>query len=156
MFYIKFIRYTKPSNSGIWLKMFNQQSYKTWAGFSFETICIKHVAQINEGLKISGINTVHGSWLEKNVQNGTQIDLLIDRDDNVINICEMKFYNTKFAIDKKYAEEIIKKVNTFSSVSKTKKNLFVTFITTYGLVSNQYSSQHVQSELTMNHLFVDV
>jgi len=136
--------------------MFNQQSYKTWAGFSFETICIKHVAQIIEGLKISGINTAHGSWIERNKPNGTQIDLLIDRDDNVINICEMKFCNAEYTIDKKYAEEILKKVNIFSRVSKTKKNLFVTFITTYGLISNQYSRQHVQSELTMNHLFIDV
>ena len=83
-----------------------------------------------------------------------QIDLLIDRDDNVINICEMKFYNTEFAIDKNYAAEIAKKVNAFCSGTKTKKSVFVTFITTYGLVQNQYARQYVQNELTMDQLFV--
>jgi len=156
MFYIKYIENTKHSSSGIWIKMYGQQTYRIWSGFSFETICIKHVEQIKEGLKISGINTVHGSWIEKNTQNGAQIDLLIDRDDNVINLCEMKFYNTEYAIDKKYAKEIAKKVNAFSSSTKTKKSVFVTFITSYGLITNQYSSQYVQNELTMDHLFVEI
>ena len=156
MFYIKYIENAKPSNSGVWIKMHGKQSYKIWSGFSFETICIKHVEQIKEGLKISGINAIHGSWVEKNTQNSAQIDLLIDRDDNVINLCEMKFYNTEYAIDKKYAKEIVKKVNAFSSSTKTKKSIFVTFITSYGLISNQYSSQLVQNELTMDHLFVEI
>ncbi|MFH1321843.1 MAG: ATP-binding protein [Bacteroidota bacterium] len=156
MFYIKYIENTNPSNSGVWIKMHGQPSYRIWSGFSFETICIKHVDQIKEGLKISGINAVHGSWIEKNAQNGAQIDLLIDRDDNVINLCEMKLNNTEYAIDKKYAKEIAKKVNTFTSSTKTKKNVFVTFITSYGLITNQYSSQYVQSELTMDHLFVEI
>lgn len=156
MFYIKFIENTKPSAKSVWLKMQGQQSYKIWSGFSFETICIKHVDQIKEGLKISGINSSHGSWIEKNTQNGAQIDLLIDRDDNIINLCEMKFYNTKYGLDKKYANEIAKKVNAFSLSSKTKKSIFVTFITTYGLINNQYSRQHVQNELTMNDLFLEL
>jgi len=156
MFYIKYIEKTKPSDSGVWMKMQGQQSYKIWSGFSFETICIKHIEQIKEGLKIAGINTTYGSWIEKNSPNSAQIDLLIDRDDNVINLCEMKFYNTEYSIDKKYANEIAKKVNSFSTSTKTKKSVFITFITTYGLITNQYSTQHVQNELTMDDLFVDV
>ncbi len=156
LFYIKYIEKIKPSNKGIWIKMYGQPSYKIWSGFSFETICIKHVEQIKEGLKISGINSLQGSWIEKNTDNSTQIDLLIDRDDNVINICEMKFYNTEFTIDNKYANEIAKKINAFSLSTKTKKTIFFTFITSYGLISNKYSKQYVQSELTINHLFVDI
>ena len=156
LFYIKYIEKTRPSSSGVWNKMHGQQSFKIWSGFSFETICIKHIEQIKEGLKISGINAIHGSWIEKNSQNSAQVDLLIDRDDNVINLCEIKFYNTKYAINKKYANEIAKKAHAFISATKTKKNVFVTFITSYGLTSNQYSKQHVQSELTMDTLFIDV
>lgn len=156
MFFIKYIENTKPSKSGIWIKLFGQQSYKIWAGFSFETICMKHVDQIKEGLKISGINAIHGSWIEKNSHNSAQIDLLIDRDDNVINICEIKFYNSEYAIDKEYAKEIANKVNTFSASIKTKKSIFVTFITSYGLIANQYSNQYVQNELTMDHLFIEL
>ncbi|MEN8119573.1 MAG: hypothetical protein ABFS35_04475 [Bacteroidota bacterium] len=155
MFY-KYIENTKHSNSSVWAKMYSQQSYKIWSGFSFETICIKHIDQIKEGLKISGINAVHGSWIQRNTQNNAQIDLLIDRDDNVINLCEIKFYNTEYTIDKKYAVEIAKKLNAFTSSTKTKKSVFVTLITTYSLVPNQYSRQYVQNELTMDQLFVDV
>ena len=89
--------------------------------------------------------------------NGTaQIDLLIDRDDNVINLCEMKFYNTTYTLNKKYANDIAQKINVFSNSTKTKKNIFVTFITTYGLVQNQYSNQYVQNELTIEDLFVEL
>lgn len=156
MFYIKFIEKTKPSDIGYWTKLAGQQSYKIWSGFNFETVCIKHVAQLKEGLKISGINSSVGSWIEKKSSVNAQIDLLIDRDDNVINLCEIKFYNTKYAIDKKYAFEIANKVNAFTISTKTKKSIFVTFITTYGLSENKYSNQIVQNELTMNHLFVSL
>jgi uncharacterized protein len=154
MFFVKYIENAKPSDNNVWIKIFGQQSYKIWSGFSFETICLKHMEQIKEGLKISGIHSVNGSWVEKNTQNSVQIDLLIDRDDNIINICEIKFYNTEFAIDKNYAAEIAKKANAFCSSTKTKKSVIVTFITTYGLVQNQYARQYVQNELRMDHLFV--
>lgn len=86
LFYIKYIEKTKPSKQSYWMKMQSQQSYKSWAGFSFETICIKHVETIVEALKITGIRTTSGSWRGKGKKDGVQIDLLIDRDDNVINL----------------------------------------------------------------------
>ncbi|MDP2387064.1 MAG: ATP-binding protein [Bacteroidota bacterium] len=156
MFYIKFIENTKPSNKSIWMKMQGQQSYKIWSGFSFETTCLKHIEQIKEGLKISGIHSTHGSWTSKSTRNGAQIDLLIDRDDNVINLCEMKFYNAEYVLDKKYCNEITNKINSFISGTKTKKSIFTTFITTYGLSPNQYKRQYVQNELTMEHLFLEL
>lgn len=156
LFYIKFIENTKPSTSGTWLRMHRQPSFKSWSGFSFESACIKHIAQIKEGLKISGINSRQNSWIEKKSPKGAQIDLLIDRDDNVINLCEMKFYNTTYTLNKKYAAEIANKINAFTASTKTKKNIFVTFITSYGLVANQYSRQYVQNELTIEHLFEDL
>lgn len=156
MFYIKFIENTKPTSRGLWTKMQGQQSYKTWSGFSFETICMKHVEQIKEALKIGGIHSTHGSWIEKNSTTSAQIDLLIDRDDNVINLCEMKFYTGPFTIDKKYAGEIAKKVDSFCRSTKTKKSVFTTFITTYGVTPNPYSRQHVQNELTMDDLFIEL
>jgi hypothetical protein len=156
MFYIKYIEKTKPDNTGVWMKMKGQASYKIWSGFSFETICMKHIEQIKAGLKISGINSSYGSWIEKNTPNSAQIDLLIDRDDNIINLCEMKFYNSEYALSKASASEIEKKINAFISSVKTKKSVFVTFITTYGLTKNQYQKQHVQNELTLDCLFTDV
>jgi AAA+ ATPase superfamily predicted ATPase len=154
-FYIKYIENNKPSKSPVWSKLQHQASYRSWAGFSFETICIKHVEQIKESLKISGVNSNSGNWIEKNEQQGAQIDLLIDRDDNVINICEIKFHNAPFTIDKKYAAELIHKQNIFKTATKTKKSVFLTFITTYGLTNNEYYRQLVQNSLSLDDLFLD-
>ena len=153
MFYIKFIENTKPADKEVWATFQSRQSYKIWSGYTFETICIKHLEQIKTGLKIAGINAYYGSWIEKNAKKGAQIDLIIDRDDNVINVCEMKFYNTKYTIDKKYSTEIANKVDLFRSGTKTRKSIFVTMITTYGLNHNQYSRQCIQNELTIDDLF---
>lgn len=156
MFYYKYIVKSNPSQGNTWLSMERQPSYTIWSGFSFEGICIKHIKQIKESLKIGGIITTHGSWIEKNAKKNAQIDLLIDRSDNVINLCEMKFYNSVFTIDKRYAGELANKVNAFVSKTKTKKSVFITFITTYGLTHNKYRTQHVQKELTINDLFIDL
>lgn len=156
MFYIKYIEKTKPSKRSYWMKMQGQQSYKSWAGFSFETICIKHVEVIAEALKISGIRSTYGSWKGTGKRDKVQIDLLIDRDDNVINLCEMKFHNTLFTIDKRYSEDIIRKVNEFTTSTKTRKSIFTTFITTFGIKENKYSKQLVQNELTIDDLFVEL
>ena len=155
LFYIKYIEDTKPSESGVWIKIFSQPSFKIWCGFTFETICMKHIDQIREGLKISGINSSYGSWIEKKTENAAQIDLLIDRADNVINLCEIKFYQAEFIIDKAYASEIARKTVAFTYGTKTKKSVFITFITTYGLIENEYSRQYVQNKLTMDHLFAE-
>jgi len=154
LFYLKFIENSKPSKNGAWIGLHTSQQYKIWTGFCFESVCIKHVEQIKEGLKIAGIISTYGSWISKGTKQGAQIDLLIDRNDNIINLCEMKFYNSEFVIDKKYADEISNKINIFLTQTKTKKNVHVIFVTTYGLVSNKYSKQFVQNELTIDNLFV--
>lgn len=155
MFYLRFIENTKPSTSGVWNKLYNQATFKIWAGFTFETVCMKHIDQITEALKISGIYSETGNWIDKSSDKGAQIDLLIDRADNVINLCEIKFYNAEFTIDKKYTTELRNKISVFSNSTKTKKNIFLTFITTYGLKINEYSLELVQNSLTIDNLFND-
>lgn len=155
LFYLKYIE-GNSRQSGDWMKMSGMQSYKIWSGYAFETICIKHARQIIKKLGISEIRLTTGSWLEKGVKKGAQIDLVIDRDDRVINLCEIKFYNTEFTIDKRYAEELLNKIDLFRSQTKTKSSLFLTFITTYGLASNQYRTQIVQNELRMDDLFIEL
>lgn len=156
LFYLKYIEGTRPAKRGVWAKLNGTPSHKAWAGFTFETICMKHVDHIKEGLKISGIRSVEGSWAGKGSGDGAQVDLLIDRDDNVINLCEMKFSTTQFTIDKKYAAELAKKVQAFISATRTRKSVFVTFITTYGTERNAYRDQVVQNELTMDALFAEL
>ncbi len=149
-FYIKFIENSKGVT---WMSIYRSQSYKIWSGFSFETICMKHIPQIKEGLKIAGINTVHGSWVLRNSEKNVQIDLLIDRDDNVINLCEMKFYNDEFKMDISMKNGIIKKINSFVEKTKTKKSIYVTFISAYPLITNPHSNEVVQNNLTLKDLF---
>ena len=153
-FYIKYIEKNKPSEKGVWNKLQTQASYNSWAGFTFETICLKHIEQIKEGLKIAGIYTTTGNWLEKNSENGAQIDLLIDRDDNVINLCEIKYYDGLFTLNKKFAFDLMNKVAVFKNSTQTKKSIFLTLITIHGITANEYSRQLIQNNLTLEHLFL--
>lgn len=156
MFYTKFVSGTTPSNVGVWQQLYTKQSFKTWAGYCFETICIRHIEQIKAALGISGVLSKNGSWIENNSKKGAQIDLLIDRADNVINLCEIKFHNARFTIDKKYAEALAQKVSIFAAATKTKKSIFLTMITSKGLTRNTHSMEQVQSALKMDILFKDV
>ena len=106
------------------------------------------ISQIKQALGISGVQTSISTWRSP----GAQIDLLIDRKDQVINICEMKFSINPFNIDKKYAEILRNKIGSFRQVTDTKKALFLTMITTYGLANSPYSGL-VQNSLDMNILF---
>jgi uncharacterized protein len=152
-FYLRYVEPSRPARRGVWQKLSLTPAYKAWAGFTFETICMKHVEEIKDALRISGIHSVAGSWIGKGDESGAQVDLLIDRDDNVINLCEMKFSHAPYRIDRKYAGELSAKVRAFTSATRTRKSVFLTFITTHGLERNAYSAQLVQSELTSDALF---
>lgn len=153
MFYLKFIEKSATRGKGTWLTRFTGQSYKSWLGFSFETVCLKHIDQIKFALGIAAVSTENYTWSGRNTNRGAQIDLLIDRADNVINLCEMKFYNAEYNITKSYAAELRNKLNLFRISTGTRKNIFVTMITTYGVQENQYSLELVQNSLTMDSLF---
>ncbi len=151
LFYLKFIRNNKAEGTGTWRKLFTSQSYKSWSGFSFETLCLKHIQQIKKGLRIDAIYSINSSWFNRNAQ----VDLLIDRDDNIINICEMKFSKSQFTINKNYYNNLKNKITEFQGETKSKKNVFLTMVTTYGINQNQYSAEIVENELTMESLFED-
>jgi len=150
MFYLKFISKNRNGGAGQWQRLFKKHAYISWSGFSFETLCLKHINQIKQALKIDAIYSTNSSWFNKNAQ----IDLLIDRDDNVINLCEMKFYNGAFTIDKKYYLNMKNKISELQQETKTKKNIFITMITSYGINENAYSQELVQSSIEMDCLFL--
>ena len=157
IFYLKFMDSTRSSGKGTWLKLSASPSYKIWSGMAFEATCLKHVAQIKKGLGIDGIETEESAWRyiprKGKAEKGAQIDLLIDRKDRSINICEMKFYTDEYSIDKSYASELQQKLEIFKEKTKTKKTLFLTLITTYGVKENSYSLNLIQKSLTMDVLF---
>ena len=112
-----------------------------------------HIQQIKQSLGISGVHCNYAAWRSKESINGAQVDLLIDRNDSVINLCEIKYSIHPFTIDKKYAENLRNKIGTFKEESKTQKSVFLTLVTTFGLKQNEYSGM-VQSEVRMKDLFL--
>ena len=154
LFYLKFMG-SRPSQVGAWLRLSEQASWKSWSGFAFETICHKHSAQIKEALNISAIYSEESIWrhVPGNRGSGAQIDLLFDRADHAINICEMKFSVSEFTISKGYADDLKQKLQVFKDETKTKKSLFLTMVTTFGIIKNAHYTGLVQNDITMDALF---
>jgi AAA+ ATPase superfamily predicted ATPase len=155
LFYLKFVEHAKDTAEGAWLRQYGTPAYTSWSGFAFESVCQKHVLQIRRRLGIEGVMTNTATWRHapgKGAQ-GAQIDLLLDRQDRCINICEIKFSGNEFVIDKKYAAELDMKVNVFRAETGITKTLFPTMITTYGTRKNEYYLGRIQSEVLMEDLF---
>lgn len=152
-FYIKWIKGTSKLDENVWLNEIDSPRQRAWSGYAFEQVCLAHIKEIKEALGISGVQTVTCSWLGNDAENGAQIDLVIDRRDQVINIFEIKFSTGLFSIDKKYAEELRNKVSVFKAQTGTRKAVFLTMITTFGLNRNEHAASLVQNDLTMDMLF---
>lgn len=148
LFYLRFIKKTDEDDSDFWLNNIETPTFFTWAGYAFEMVCLHHVPQIKKALGISGVQAAVATWKSKKAQ----IDLVLDRKDQVINICEMKFSINPYAIDKKYAENLRNKMGDFRQITQTRKALFLTFITTYGVAQNKYAGM-VRNNLGMDILF---
>jgi uncharacterized protein len=155
LFYLQFMENNRLGGTNVWQQLSKTQSYITWAGYAFESICLKHISQIKKVLGISGIFSTASSYFKKGTkeEQGIQFDLLIDRNDHTITICEIKFYGAEYTIDKTSAMEYRNKIATFKEATKTKKQTFLTMITTFGVKQNQYSLGLVDANLTMDDLF---
>jgi hypothetical protein len=155
LFYLKFIDRARATGAGTWHKIAEGQSYNSWSGYAFEAICQKHVQQIKKALGIAAVYTEASGWryTPNKGEEGAQIDLLLDRADHSINVCEMKFANGEFTINKKYANELDNKVKVFRAQTKTRKTIFPTMITTYGTKQNVYYTGRIMSEVKMEELF---
>lgn len=139
-----------------WLKQSSEEKYTVWAGYAFENVCIKHVEAIKMALGISGIYTETSSYLHKGNEesDGFQLDMLIDRADRAINLCEIKFYNDALPITEAFASHLRQRRERFRNILKTKKALFNTLITTYGVKHNKNSSSQIDHIITMDKLFI--
>ncbi|MES2680481.1 MAG: ATP-binding protein [Bacteroidota bacterium] len=152
LFHLKFIKGQKTFDKNHWMKMIDSPKHRAWSGYAYEQVCLAHIPQIKQALGISGIETETSSWKSLQSEDGAQIDLVIDRRDGVINLCEMKFSINPFTIDKSYAALLRNKAGTFKSETQTRKSVFITMITTFGLQTNAYSG-NVQNDLKMDVLF---
>ncbi len=155
LFYQRFIKNSVLLNQDNWLTYIDSPKYRVWSGYAFEQVCLYHLPQIKQALGISGVQTSVSAWRSKSKIQGAQIDLVIDRRDQVINLCEMKYSIHPYTINNTYAKELREKTGVFKSETNTRKSVFLTMITTFGLKTNSNSTGLVQNELKMDILFAD-
>ena len=147
----------KSRDGTFWINLYNSPLGHTWSGYAFEMLCLKHLSNIKKALGISGILTSASGWIYKpqgkSDDRGAQVDLLIDRADNCINLCEIKYCNEEFLINKSYDKDLREKKNIFMSQTKTKKSVFLTLIAPYGVKKNAGYFETADVILTMDSLF---
>ncbi len=153
LFYLKFMKNNSPFDDNFWINGIDTPEIRAWSGYAFEQICLLHLPQIKTALGINSVQTQTSAWVGTDGTNKAQIDLVIDRRDQVINLCEMKFSIKTFTIDKAYSENLRQKIGVFRETTKTPKALWLTFITTNGLSQNTYAQSLVHQSLTMDALF---
>ena len=149
--------------------MLDNPKKDVWQGYSFEQLVKDHIEQVKRALGFGSVLTQQSSWFitkqaieelrsndddsNQDEINGAQIDLLIDRRDHAINVCEVKFSDGEFVIDKDYSLRLRNKIAAFKAATKTRKSLVPTMITTFGVKRNQYSGK-VQQEVVLDDLFM--
>ena len=153
LFYLHFINDRTASNAYFWEQNITSQPVITWRGLAFENVCFHHVEQIKKALGISGVISSSSAWLKKGVEeDGIQIDLLINRKDNVINMCELKYYGGDFTVDKDYYKILLRRTEILAKEVSPKTVVRSTLITTFGLTKNAYSSVFT-NVITLDDLF---
>lgn len=148
LFHLQYVKGYRGQDEHHWQNMLDSPSRRAWSGYSFELLCLLHIKQIKQKLGITGVQSDIYSWKGK----GGQIDLLIDRRDQTINLCEMKFSQNKFELDKNYDEHLRNRRELFRQQTKSNKALHLTMITTFGITDNIYSG-NIQNQVILDDLF---
>ena len=133
------IGYIKNPKINSWNTFINTPAYNAWRGYSFEIVCFNHIQKIKELLGISGIDTNEFAWRSSKSENGAQIDLIIDRKDGVVNLCEMKYTNNEYSLDQDEHDKILNRMTLFQKESGIKKAVHITLVCGNGFKRNKYS-----------------
>lgn len=132
-----------------WFKQQSTQAFAIWSGYAFETFCFKHISYIKKALGISGVMTTESCWYDRTAQ----VDLLIDRADHCINLCEIKYHNQPFVLTETIAERLNRKRQMFLEHTGTRKTLFNTLITPYGTAENNHYFESIDKQITLAQMF---
>jgi len=152
LFYLNVIEGTKPTDPHYWSAAHNHPRLNTWRGCAFEMVCLLHLEQIRLALQIGAVLISVSSY--SSTQEGVQIDLIIERSDRIITLCECKFSISEYIIDKETEENLRKKIGVMTKLTKGRKAVHLTMITTFGVTKNTHSGI-VSSQVTMEDLFRD-
>lgn len=154
LFHFRFLD-NATADQHFWTDTITSARQAAWRGLAFERLCLQHSEQMRKALGIVGVHTEIYAWRHVGddvYPKGAQIDLILDRADNVINICEMKYAKGRYLLEKKTLEDLCEKAGVFRAVSRTKKGIHLTMVTSEGLVANAYANQ-IQSQVTLDDLF---
>ena len=142
-----------------WITQSQKPAYHAWAGYAFEAVCRKHIDDIVSALGIHSAMSI-SSWLyvpqKKSREKGAQIDLVIDRSDNAINLCEIKYTDQPFALDKQCAEKLQYAETLFKEKTQTNKQIFLSLISANGIKKTMYSEELIHGVVTLHDLFKPV
>ena len=168
LFYLYFMKDKSNVGKNYWLQKIGTPEYAAWSGYSFETVCLHHIEQIVNALGISGTFYSPCSWsyrpseailndadADEDLKSGGQIDLLIDRNDKTISVCEMIYASGEYEITKAYANHVEQRLRTFRKVTSTKKSFSIVYVTPFGLYNNMYARK-VNKQITADDLFSKV
>lgn len=149
IFYFSFIDTDGDKGRNHWLRLQDMPTYTAWSGLAFERICFAHQQQIKNALGISGVVSTTYGYRDSNMQ----IDMVIDRSDGIIDLCEMKFTKHKFTIDEAYDEILLTRKELFEKKIKNAKSVHLVMVTSNGITENSYSYD-IQNSITANDLFM--
>ena len=152
LFYFKYMKPKKENDPHFWTNYLSDPAHRAWCGYAFERLCMAHIGQIRQKLGISGVVTNIYAFRSKQQKGGAQIDLVIDRRDDTINLCECKYANKPYELSGKDAADLERKKDVFLNETKTKKSIHMTMITANGLVQNAWRNE-IQSEIVLDDLF---
>jgi len=153
LFYLRFVKDNNVHNPRFFTEMKDQQR-SNWYGYAFEQVCLRHVEQLKHAIGISGVSCNICSWSKTADDNtpGTQIDLLIERADGIINICEMKYSDKKYEITSQYRTILENRVSIFREAATMGQTVHLTMVTSHGLKENKHS-HIVDNQVTIDDLF---
>lgn len=158
IFYFKYVKDNEKTEN-FWTKPIDPDSIRSWSGLAFERVCLQHITQLKQAMGISAVATTEYAWRSDpkkkrtDDEKGAQIDLLIERGDGVINICEMKWSANEYSITKTDSKDIGNKAEVFEYQTGTKNAILITMVTTFGVKHNMYYDS-IQSEVTVDQLFM--
>ena len=153
LFYLRFVKGKDSLYETFWQQNTTSQAIVSWRGYAFENLCFNHIPQIKNALGIQGVSSSESAWIKRDGEGeGTQIDLIIERKDNVVNMCEIKFYGDEFIVDKNYDQVLRKRISALTELISKKCSIQNTLISTFGVKKSEYGWAF-EKVITLEDLF---
>ncbi len=157
LFFLNWVERYKGNGQNAWLSRRSSPAFRAWSGLAFESVCLKHIRQIKRALGIEAVETEESTWRASTAQKperGAQIDLVVDRKDHTVSLCELKFSEGEYTLDKGYAADLLERRETFRRSTGSKKTLQLAMVTTYGVKANAWRDELISRCVEMDALFV--